>query len=107
MIRKVQKTAEVHQIKYIVKIIDMPVQIQRQIPMVQKVKKTVGVPQIQFIDEIVDVPAQEQRQVQTMACYEAMLAILSIVERGYVTLTSKCRVLRKGGLARVPAPRLT
>ena len=41
---------EVLQIQYIDKIVDVPVQKQRQVPMVQKVQKSVEVPQIQQED---------------------------------------------------------
>lgn len=47
-IQEVQKVAEVPQVQYIDKIVDAPVQKQRQVPMVQKVQKTVEVPQVQF-----------------------------------------------------------
>ena len=46
-----------------VEIVDVPVQKQRQVPMMQKVQKFVHVPQVQHIDKIVDVPVQKQRQV--------------------------------------------
>ena len=36
---------------------------------------------------------------ETIACQEAMNAIVSAVDLGYVTMTSKCRVLRQGKLA--------
>merc|ERR1719498_1575908 len=54
---------EVPQVQFIDKVVDIPVQKQRQVPMIQKVQKTVEVPQIQYIDKIVDVPVQKQRQV--------------------------------------------
>lgn len=44
---------------------------------------------------------------ETMACCEAMLAILAIVEKGYVTLTPRCRVLPTGRLAQITHPRLS
>ena len=37
--------------------------------------------------------------VETTACQEAMTAIVSAVDLGYVTMTLKCRVLRQGELA--------
>ena len=36
---------------------------------------------------------------ETIACQEAMYAIVSAVDLGYVTMTPKCRVLRQGKLA--------
>ena len=36
---------------------------------------------------------------ETIACHEAMKAIVSAVDLGYVTMTPKCRVLRQGKLA--------
>lgn len=44
---------------------------------------------------------------ETMACCEAMLAILNIVEKGYVTLTPRCRVLPAGRLTHITHPRLS
>ena len=37
--------------------------------------------------------------VETIACHEAMTAIVSAVDLGYVTMTLKCRVLRQRKLA--------
>ena len=37
--------------------------------------------------------------VETIACQEAMNAIVSAVDLGYVTMTPKCRVLRQAKLA--------
>ena len=36
---------------------------------------------------------------ETIACFEAMQAILTAVDLGYVTLSPRCRVVRKGRLA--------
>ena len=43
---------------------DMPGLMQRQIPFVQRLQKMVEVPQIQFIDKVMDAPVNMQRQVQ-------------------------------------------
>ena len=43
-------------------VVDVPVMLQRQVPVIQKVQKTVEVPQVHYIDEIVDVLVV-QRQV--------------------------------------------
>ena len=37
--------------------------------------------------------------VETIACQEAMTAIVSVVDLGYVTMTLTCRVLRQSKLA--------
>ena len=37
--------------------------------------------------------------IETIACQEAMTAIVSAVDLGYVTMTLKCRVLRLGKFA--------
>ena len=44
---------------------DVPVVLQRQVPVIRKVQKTVGVPQVQCVDEIIDVPVVMQRQILT------------------------------------------
>ena len=36
---------------------------------------------------------------ETIDCYEVTIAVLSAVDLGYVTLTSRCRVLRQGQIA--------
>ena len=36
--------------------VDMPVVVQRQVPMIPNLQKTVEVPQIQYVDKIVDAP---------------------------------------------------
>ena len=51
-----QKTVEVPQIQFIDRAVDVPVVMQRQVPIVQKVPKTVEVPQAQSTDKVVDVP---------------------------------------------------
>ena len=37
--------------------------------------------------------------VETIACYEALLAIVSAIDLGYVSMTPRCRVLRQRKLA--------
>ena len=41
-------------------VVDVPVRVQRQVPLVQRVQKMVKVPQIQFIDKVVDAPLNMQ-----------------------------------------------
>ena len=48
------------------KVVDVPVDMQRQAPAVQVVNKTAEVPQIRFIDRVVDTPVVQQRQVPTV-----------------------------------------
>ena len=61
----VQKTAETSQLQFPNKVDEMPVAVQRQIPMVQTVQKTMEIPQLQCIDKVVDdrVVQIPQRQV--------------------------------------------
>ena len=44
-------------------VVNVPVVLQRQKPVIQKVQKTVEVSQVQYVDKIVDVPVLAQRQV--------------------------------------------
>ena len=60
-----QKTAEVLQAQVIDKVVDVPVDMQRQAPAVQVVQKTAEVPQIWF-NRVVDTPVVQQRQVPTV-----------------------------------------
>ena len=60
---QVQKTVEVPQIQFIDKAVDVPVIVQRQVPIVRKVQKTVEVPQALSTDEVMDAPLTMQRQV--------------------------------------------
>ena len=48
--------------KFIDKAVDVPVMLQRQVPVFQKMRKTVEVPQVQHINKFVDVPVVAQRQ---------------------------------------------
>ena len=59
----VQKTVEIPQVQFLNKVVDIPVVVQRQVPMVQKVQKTLEVPQLQFIDKVVDIPVVAQREI--------------------------------------------
>ena len=47
----VQKTVEVSQVQFLGKAVDMPVGMQRQVPMAQTVRKTMEVPPLQFTDK--------------------------------------------------------
>ena len=51
---------------FIDKVVDVPVVIQCQVPVIQNQQKTVEVPQVQYIDGVVDVPVVMQRQVPTI-----------------------------------------
>ena len=59
----VQKTVEIPQVQFLDKVVDIPVVVQRQVPMVQKVQKTLEVPQLQIIDKVVDIPVVAQREI--------------------------------------------
>ena len=54
----VRKAMEVPQVQFPNKVDEMPVGMQRQIPMVPTVQKTMETPQSQCIGEMVDVPAE-------------------------------------------------
>ena len=71
---EVQETVEVPQIQFIDKTLDVPVVVQRQVPIVQKVQKIVEVPQTQFIDKVVDVPVHMQRQVPAVQVAQKTIA---------------------------------
>ena len=47
-------------------VVDVPVVLQRQPPVIRKVRKTVEVPQVQYADEIIDVSVVTQRSVPTI-----------------------------------------
>ena len=54
------------QIPYMKKVDDMPVAVQRQIPMVQTVQETKEIPQLRCADEVVDNPAEQVPCVQVL-----------------------------------------
>ena len=58
-----QKTVDVPQTQFIDRAVDVPVFMQRQVPIVQKVQKIEEVPQVQSTDNVMDVPVDMQRQV--------------------------------------------
>ena len=75
---KVQKTAEVPRTQFIDKVVDVPVDMQRQVQQfklcrrpwrfhrfstVQTVQKTAEITQVQFLDKVVEMPTVVQRQV--------------------------------------------
>ena len=66
------------QVQYIDKIVDAPVQKQRQVPMVQKVQKTVEIPQVEYIDRVVDLSVQKQRQVPMIQKVHKTVEVLQI-----------------------------
>ena len=47
-------------------VVDVPVVLQRQPPVIRRVRKTVEVPQVQYADEIIDVSVVTQRSVPTI-----------------------------------------
>ena len=64
-----QRTVELLQIqihfidKVIDQVVDMPVVVQRQVPIVQTVIKTMEVQQLQFIEKVIEILAAAQRQI--------------------------------------------
>ena len=62
----VQKTAEVPQARFIEQVVDVPVDVPRQVPAVQVVQKTANVPQTHFIDRAEDISVMQQRQAPTV-----------------------------------------
>ena len=62
-ISQVTKHVEIPLIKYIIKVIAVPIVIQRQVPQFPTVAKAVEAPKMQFIGNFVDVPVLMQRQV--------------------------------------------
>merc|ERR1711916_74501 len=74
-VQTVQKTVEVPQLQFIDKVVDIPVEAQRQIPMVQTVQKTIEIPQLQYIDKVVDVPVVQVVQVPQVQVVEKTVEI--------------------------------
>ena len=62
-INQLTKHIDVPQVQFLDKADDMPVVVQRQIPMVQTVQKTMEIPQLQYCDEVIDVPVVSVVQV--------------------------------------------
>ena len=60
---QIQETVEVPQVQFIDRAVDVPVVMQRQVPIVQKVQRTVEVPQARSTDKVMDVPVIMQGQV--------------------------------------------
>ena len=54
VVQKIQIIIDTSQLQFSSKVDEMPVAVQRQIPMVQIVKKTMEIPQLQCIDKVVD-----------------------------------------------------
>ena len=50
----IQETVEVHQKQFIDKAVDVPIVLQRQVPIVRKMQKTVEVPQAQSTDKVIN-----------------------------------------------------
>ena len=87
---RIQETVEVPQIQFIDKTLDVPVVVQRQVPIVQKLQKTVEVPQTQFIDKVMDVPVHMQRQVPAIqVAQKTVKELRSTFEVGHTKVTEK------------------
>ena len=65
-INQVTKHVEVPLVQFLNKVDDMPVAVQRQIPMVQTVEETKETPQLQVIDKVVDDPVVQVPKVQVL-----------------------------------------
>ena len=65
-INQVTKHVEVPLVQFLNKVDDMPVAVQRQIPMVQTVEETKETPQLQVIDKVVDDPVVQVPRVQVL-----------------------------------------
>ena len=65
-INQVTKHVEVPQAQFPNKVNEMPVGVQRQIPMVQTVQKTMEISQLQCIDEAIDDPVVQVPRVQVV-----------------------------------------
>ena len=57
---------DVPQIQYVDKIVEVPVQKQRHVPVIQKVPKIVEVPTLEFVDHVVHVPITQHRHVPVL-----------------------------------------
>ena len=62
----VQKTAETSQLQFSNKVDEMPVAVQKHVPMVQTVQETVEIPQPECIDMVVDNPVVQVPRVQVL-----------------------------------------
>ena len=62
----VQKTAETSQLHFPNKVDEMPVAVQRQVPMVQTVQKMMEIPQPECIDTVIDDPVVQVPQMRVM-----------------------------------------
>ena len=65
-INRVTKRVEIPQVQFPNKVDEMPVGVQRQIPMVQIVQKTMEIPQLQCVDEAIDDPAVQVPRAQVV-----------------------------------------
>ena len=54
---------DVPQIQYVDKIVEVPVQKQRHVPVIQKVPKIVELPTLEYVDHVVHVPITQHRHV--------------------------------------------
>ena len=62
-VQTVQKTVEIPQVQFLVKVVDMHVGVQRRVFMVQKGQKTQKFSQLQFINKVVNIPVVPHRQI--------------------------------------------
>merc|ERR1719273_2819188 len=69
--------------QFVDKVVDIPVVVQRQVPMVQKAQKTVEVPQVQYIDKVVDVPVVRVVDIPQVQVVEKIVDIpqVQVVEK--------------------------
>ena len=65
-INQVTKHIKIPLVQFLNKVDDMPVAVQRQIPMVQTVEETKETPQLQVIDKVIDDPVVQVPRVQVL-----------------------------------------
>ena len=79
----VQETVEVRQIQFIDEAVDVPVIVQRQVPIVQRMQNTVEACQAQSTDRVMNAPVIMQRHVPAVEV--AQKTIASPAENNHVT----------------------
>ena len=86
-INQVTKHVEVPLVQFLNKVDDMPVAVQRQIPMVQTVEETKETPQLQVIDKVVDDPVVQVPKVQVLEKTAEIPQLLNVEKIGEIPQT--------------------
>ena len=79
---------DVPQIQYVDKIVDVPVQQQRHVPVIQKVPKIVEVPTLEYVDHVVHVPITQHRHVPVVQTVKKHVEVPVVKYEVGLTLTS-------------------